>query len=131
MSMRDIRTAWLILVHHLNESWKNFGDICFMHVKFPDSYQFGIKISLTFLNFTKFPDISLAFFKWNKILWLFQVSRNSRSAGHPVLNLCNLILRQIVTSIKSCHTYTYCILLTKDLSNFDNFYKIVLIFKNY
>ena len=63
---------WLILVYHLNESWKIFGDICFAQVKFPD--------------------FSMTFFKWHKIPWLFQVSRNSRFAGHPEMsNMCTSI----------------------------------------
>ena len=34
----------LILVYHLNESSKNFGDIRFAQVKFPDFSQFRVEI---------------------------------------------------------------------------------------
>ena len=63
--------AWLTLFHYLNESWKNFGDIHFAPKNF------------------------LTFFKCHKIPWLFQVSRNSRSAGHSVL-ICKYFWRQVI-----------------------------------
>ena len=56
----------LILVHHMNEFWRNFSDIRFAEVKFPDFFQFRIKIPRLF-------PISR-----NSL-----VSKNSRSAGHP------------------------------------------------
>ena len=65
MSMRDIWTGMTNSCSPLE--WKNFIDICFTHVKFPD------------------------FSEFYKIPWLFQVSRNSRSAGHPVYMLCSCI----------------------------------------
>ena len=55
--------AWLILACRLNKSWKNFDDIHFVLVKFPDFSQFRVKIpwlfrisqnSLTFPGFQKF-----------------------------------------------------------------------------
>ena len=53
--------AWLILVHHLNESWKNFGDIHFTQVK--------IIWLVTIPWLVQISQNSLTFFKCYEIPW--------------------------------------------------------------